>query len=179
LEQNSVRRSLSKEAWVAVGGIGAAVITGIVTLIIHLTPAAESSTVSTPAGPIPATSTSTATSPVTASSSVIKSMVGNWQGDARDSTGTTFRITLKIQPGCRPGPVCGSIGVSHVPCYGQVFLESLTNDEVEFRVANFDKRSNRSRCQPGAGELFRLRPDGKLAYRTTYAPIAQGVLDRT
>ena len=37
------RKALSKEAWVAIGTIAAALITGIVTVIIHLLPAAEKS----------------------------------------------------------------------------------------------------------------------------------------
>jgi hypothetical protein len=106
-------------------------------------------------------------------------MAGNWEGQARDSTGTTYRVSLTVLKGCTSGgKACGTIGVSHVPCYGQVFLENVTGDEVEFRVADFDKRSNKDVCQPGAGELFRLQSDGTLAYRTTYDPIAQAILHR-
>jgi hypothetical protein len=65
-----------------------------------------------------------------------------------------------------------------VPCYGQISLVGVEDDEVEFRVANFTAESNQQICQPGAGEHFRLRPDGRLAYRTTYEPITNGTLNR-
>jgi hypothetical protein len=105
-------------------------------------------------------------------------MVGKWEGTAQDSNGVTFRVTLEIKEACALGQLCGSIGVSHVPCYGQIFLENTDNNEVEFRVANFSNGSNLAVCQPGAGERFRSRPDGQLNYRTTYEPIAQGILKR-
>jgi hypothetical protein len=74
--------------------------------------------------------------------------------------------------------VCGSISVSHVPCYGRITLERQDNDDVEFHVADFDERSDSRVCQEGAGEHFRLQRDGTLAYWTTYEPIARGVLGR-
>ncbi len=74
---------------------------------------------------------------------------------------------------------CGSISVSHVPCYGEVFLEKAQGTEFEFRVAKFYGESNRTACQAGAGETFKLRPDGKLVYKTTYEPAAQGILERS
>jgi hypothetical protein len=172
VEEKPTRRGLSKEAWVAVGGIGAAVITGIVTLLVHLIPPAQHSPVSAPGAPL---TPSPAPSVV---ASAIDAIAGKWEGMAQDSNGAAFQVTLEIKETCALGQLCGSIGVSHVPCYGQVFLENVDNDEVEFRVANFDERSDRTNCRPGAGEHFRLRPDGRLAYRTTYEPIARGVLKR-
>ncbi len=65
-----------------------------------------------------------------------------------------------------------------MPCYGEVFLEKAQDTEFEFRVTNFYGQSNRGACQPGAGEHFNLRPDGKLIYTTTYEPAAQGILER-
>jgi hypothetical protein len=147
-------------------------ITGLVTLLIHVIPPAEHSPVSTPGAPL------TASAAPSVVASAIDGIVGKWAGTAEDSNGTGFRITLEIKAGCALDRECGSIGVSHVPCYGQVFLQSMDNGEVEFRVANFDGRSDRAACQPGAGERFRLQPDGTLGYRTSYEPVAQGILKR-
>lgn len=178
MEGNSTRRRLSKEAWVAISGIGAALITGAVTLLVHVIPAAQNSSAPTPGARPTATSASGVVTPTLGATSVGARMAGKWKGRARDSNGVTFQISLEIKADCVSGRVCGSIGVSHVPCYGQIFLESVSNDDVEFRVDNFDKRSNRAVCQPGAGEHFRLQPDGQLAYHTSYEPMAQGTLQR-
>jgi hypothetical protein len=159
------------------------VITGAVAITIQLIP----TNASTPATSIPAktvvtSSESRASSEPGEPSSdalvVVKAMIGKWKGTARNTSGETFPITLEISNACAPGLLCGVIGVPAVPCYGQIYLQSVNNGEVEFRVDNFDKRSNAT-CQSGAGEHFRLRGDGKLAYRTTYDPIAQGTLTRT
>ncbi|WP_460518111.1 hypothetical protein [Flindersiella endophytica] len=182
---------MSKEAWVAVGGIGAAVVTGVVTLLVHVLPAGQNTpesapeasvTVTTPppattSGPVASPTTTTATT-TTASATGVAAMVGRWAGTAKDTAGGTFQLTLEITRACGIGEPCGSIGVSHVPCYGEVSLDSLHGEEVEFSVDNFDSRSDRSVCQAGAGERFRLRPDGKLAYRSTYEPVATAVLSR-
>jgi hypothetical protein len=47
MDETPVRRGLSKEAWVAVSGIGAAVITGVVTLLVHVIPPAQNASEST------------------------------------------------------------------------------------------------------------------------------------
>lgn len=97
---------------------------------------------------------------------------------AKDSNGTSFQITLGIKKPCTLNELCGSISVSHVPCYGFVYLEKAQDNDFEFRVTHFYGESNPSVCQPGAGEHFKLRPDGKLVYTTTYEPVAQGILER-
>jgi hypothetical protein len=172
MEEKPARRGISKEAWAAIGVVGAAVITGVVTLLTQIMPAKQPVSA-------PPSNTSTTDSPAPgATTSVVDAMAGKWEGSAQDSSGTKFQITLDITAGCTLGQVCGSIGVSHVPCYGQILLEAVDGDEVEFRVDNFDERSNLAVCQPGAGERFRSRPDGQLSYRTTYEPVAQGVLTR-
>jgi hypothetical protein len=173
VEEKPGQRGLSKEAWAAVGVIGAAVITGVVTLLAQMIGEPQQASVPN-TGSAPITTSAVPTS----DTAVLGAMLGKWEGTAEDSNGATFRITLEITESCAPNQLCGSIGVSHVPCYGQIFLENTGNGEVEFRVANFSKKSNLSVCQPGAGELFRPRPDGQLAYRTTYDPIAQGILKR-
>lgn len=167
---------LSKEAWVAIGTLGAALITGAVTLVIHLypqTPAHDSA-----AAASPAPSTTSAPIPAPKSTDDADSIAGKWLGQATDAGGKSFLITLQIRKACGLNERCGSISVSHVPCYGEAFLEKIDNGDFEFRVANFYGDSNRKLCQPGAGEHFRLRSDGKLLYTTTYEPRAEGLLKR-
>jgi len=167
------RKGLSKEAWVAISTIAAALITGVVTLIIHLYPQPpRPATVPTPT-PVPNDASPARESNVTADA-----IAGRWSGPAKDSSGKSFQITLEVRKSCVINEPCGSISVSHVPCYGEVFLESATSSEFEFRVDNFYGQSNRQVCQPGGGEHFRLRADGKLAYSTTYEPRAKGLLEK-
>ena len=167
-------KGLSKEAWVAIGTIAAALITGTVALLTHMLPQAPASSQQAPAA---------SQTPVVASSSrpvspTADAIAGKWAGPATDSSGASFQITLEVRTACAVNDKCGVISVSHVPCYGEVFLEKAQDTEFEFRVDNFYGKSNRKSCQPGAGEHFSLRADGKLLYTTTYQPSAQGVLDR-
>jgi hypothetical protein len=173
MEDTPPRRGISKEAWVAIGAIGAALVTGVVTLLTYVIAPDRN-----PPASAPGTSLTASSPTPSAVASTIDAIAGKWEGMAQDSNHVTFRIMLEINSTCAIGQLCGSIGVTHVPCYGHVFLDNVDGDEVEFRVADFDARSNRTACQPGAGERFRLRPDGMLAYRTTYEPIAQGTLKR-
>jgi len=172
-EKTDAQKGLSKEAWVAIGTIVAALITGTVTLLMHLLPQAPPARTSATDSSTPITSPSSQSVAATADD-----IAGKWAGMATDSTGVTFQITLEIKKSCALNEQCGLISVSHVPCYGEVFLEKAQDTEFEFRVANFYGQSNRVACQPGAGETFKLRPDGKLVYKTTYEPAAQGILER-
>lgn len=172
-EKTDAQRGLSREAWVAIGTIVAALITGTVTVLMHLLPQA-------PRSPTPPTASST---PMTSPSShsvatTADAIAGKWAGIATDSTGVSFQITLDIKKSCALNEQCGSMSVSHVPCYGEVFLEKAQDTQFEFRVANFYGQSIRAACQPGAGEHFKLGPDGKLVYTTTYEPASQGILER-
>lgn len=164
---------LSKEAWVAIGTISAALITGVVTLIIHLYPSAPRSADPAKVSATPITSLPSQSPLITADA-----IAGQWSGQARDSTGKSFQITLNIRKACAVGEKCGLISVSHVPCYGEIFLDRVEADEFEFRVDNFYGQSNRALCQPGGGEQFKLRPDNKLLYTTSYEPKAEGLLER-
>jgi hypothetical protein len=168
------RKGLSKEAWVAISTIAAALITGIVTLIIHLAPQKPSSNPGPTASPTAVTSTPSQT-PVGITADTI---AGKWGGRATDSAGKSFEITLEIRKSCTINERCGTISVSHVPCYGEVFLHTARDQDFEFRVDNFYGQSNREQCQAGPGEHFHLRPDGKLDYSTTYQPEAEGLLER-
>ena len=172
-EKPDSQRGLSKESWIAIGTIVAALITGIVTLLIHVLPQAPRSQAPPSQSSTPPASPSSRPVPTGADA-----IVGRWAGMAQDSNGTRFQVTLEIKKPCSPNEPCGSISVSHVPCYGEVFLVKAEDNDFEFRVDNFDGKSNRTICQPGAGEHFRLRPDGKVTYTTTYEPVAQGTLER-
>jgi hypothetical protein len=172
-EKPDSQRGLSKESWIAIGTIVAALITGIVTLLIHVLPQAPRSQAPPSQSSTPPASPSSRPVPTGADA-----IVGKWAGMAQDSNGTRFQVTLEIKKPCSPNEPCGSISVSHVPCYGEVFLVKAEDNDFEFRVDNFDGKSNRTICQPGAGEHFRLRPDGKVTYTTTYEPVAQGTLER-
>ena len=172
-------RRLSNEAWAAIGVIVAALITGLVTLLVHVLPTGGDSSPAT-AGAAQTTTGggSAATTGTGDAAATIQAIVGRWRGTARDESGTTFQITLEVTSGCTVGQACGSISVSHVPCYGRISLKSVDNGDVEFNVDSFDPRSNPSGCKPGAGEHFRLQSDGTLAYHTTYQPVAQATLHR-
>lgn len=172
MEEQPPRRGLSKEAWAAVGVIGAAVITGIVALLTHLITPTQPPSAQPPGTPLTTSSASSTTT------SVPDAVVGKWAGTAKYGNGDTFEVTLVVTKACALGELCGSIAVPDVPCHGEIFLESVDNGEVEFRVDNFDERSNPDKCQPGAGERFRPGPGDGLSYRTTYDPKAEGVLER-
>lgn len=167
MEESDRRTGIPREAWAAIGVIGAAAVTGLVTIVVNH---------SSDSGGSP---TSTTSSMSSTHSSPVAAMMGHWVGTANTEAGHSFDITLTIDRECRIGERCGSIGVPSVPCYGQVFLSRADGDEVEFRVADFDACSDQQKCQEGAGELFRLLPDGTLGYRTTYPPVAEGVLGRS
>lgn len=176
-EKSDAQKGLSQGAWVAIGTIAAALITGIVALLTHLLPPTSKPTPSpTPTPTLATPAPSPSSIPVATTADAI---AGKWSGTAKNSEGTSFEITLEIRKSCALRERCGSISVSHVPCEGEVFLEKVQDDSFEFHVANFYGRSNRAVCQPGAGELFRLRSDGKLVYTTTYEPGTQGILERT
>ena len=182
-EKPAAQKGLSQGAWVAIGTIAAALITGTVAVLTHVLPTASPSPAPTVAASPSPTQTIASSTPTPLPSSpplitTADAIAGKWAGTAKDNSGTSFQITLDVRNSCALKERCGSISVSHVPCEGEVFLEKVEGDDFEFHVSNFFGRSNRDVCQPGSGEHFRLRPDGKLAYSTTYEPEAQGLLTR-
>ena len=171
------KRRISGEAWTAIGAIGAAVITGVITLLIHVIPSSGTPSTSAP-GAVPSRSTtSAAASPTTgANSSPVAQMIGSWKGTAAKSDGKVFLITLDITEYCHLKKYCGSIARLDVPCYGDVYLENVNHGDVEFNVQNFKAGSGPS-CVPGAGDHFSLNPNGSLDYYTTYDS-AHGTLEK-
>ena len=176
-EKADSQKGLSQGAWVTIGTIAAAIITGVFALITHLLPQASPASLPAPT-PTIASSTPGPVASLRPIATTADAIAGKWSGTAQDSNGKSFQITLDVRKSCSLKERCGSISVSHVPCEGEIFLEKAEDDGFEFRVTNFYGHSNRDVCQSGAGEHFKLRPDGKLAYTTTYEPEAQGILGR-
>jgi hypothetical protein len=180
------KKGLSKEAWTAVSAIAVALIGGIVTIATTILnqplPSPSTSPPSTP----PTTGSSSAPNPVptvfpTPSASapleISNAILGKWLGSAKDPSGASFRIAVEIHRGCHLNKRCGSISVPEVPCYGEISLQNVSNNDYEFYVSNFDSRSNLTLCKPGAGEHFQPLSDGRLAYKATYSD-AQGILEK-
>ncbi len=107
----------------------------------------------------------------------VTEIAGKWSGLALASGGQ-FQIAVEIYSTCQLNQKCGTISVSNVPCYGEIFLKQVNNGVYEFHVDNFDSRSDLKNCQAGAGEYFRLLEDGKLSYRTGYSD-ATATLEKT
>jgi len=101
-------------------------------------------------------------------------LAGSWSGLAREGGHKAFRVQLVVSPSCALGNGCGTISVSHVPCYGDISLLNSKDGDYEFNVVRFDARSS-SQCQTGAGEHFRLKGE-TLVYTTTYG--VSGTLTR-
>jgi hypothetical protein len=162
------QQGLSKEAWTAISAIVVALIGGIVTIATTLLkePSPSQSSVTSPPQVV--------TPPA---SSVVNIPIGKWSGVAKEPSGTSFPINVEINQFCSLNKKCGYISVPKVPCYGEISFVNIHKDYYEFDVSNFDARSNPKICKPGAGELFRLLPDGRLAYRAAYSN-AEGILEK-
>jgi hypothetical protein len=107
----------------------------------------------------------------------VAEIAGKWSGLALASGGQ-FQIEVEIDSSCQFNQKCGTISVSNVPCYGEIFLKQANNGVYEFHVDNFDSRSDLKNCQAGAGEYFRLLEDGNLSYSTSYSD-ATATLEKT
>ncbi len=90
MEEKPPQRGFSNEAWVAVGGISAALITGVVTLLIHVIPAAQN-----PSVPAPATALITASPTPGVVAPAADAIAGDWEGMAQNGN-ATFQVTLGI-----------------------------------------------------------------------------------
>lgn len=165
-KESGKQQGLSKEAWAAISAIAVALIGGIVTVL---------TTIYKPL-PSPSPSTSAPTDSPT-QPKVADIPLGKWSGMAKDPSGTSFPINVEINQACSLSKKCGYISVPEIPCNGEISFVNMNNDYYEFDVSNFDTKSDQKTCKPGAGELFRLLPDGRLAYKATYSN-AEGVLEK-
>ena len=176
--ESGKQRGLSKEAWTAISAVAVALIGGIVTLVTTLvnkqpSPSPSSTAPSSDTSlPTPASSPSVPVQPEMANIPL-----GKWSGVVKEPSGTSFPINVEINQDCSLNQKCGYISVPEVPCYGEISFVSVKSNYYEFDVSNFDTRSDPNICKPGAGELFRLLPDGRLADKATYSN-AEGILER-
>ena len=176
VEESVKQKGLSKEAWAAVSAIAVALIGGIAATMTAIIPKLP---LDQPASP-PMTSASTSSPSVLASPSVdsqvtADAIANHWAGSAKSSSGKVYTLTVEIRKACKLGEKCGAISVLPVPCYGEISLKAVQSDDYEFDVSNFDRRSSPT-CTPGAGEHFKLLPNGNLSYRADWD--AQGILGK-
>jgi hypothetical protein len=175
VEVEEKQRGLSKEAWAAVSAIAVALISGAVAIITTVIPKPSAQPSSSPTASI-ATSPSVIASPsINAQVVTADAIAKHWSGQAKTSSGELYTINVTIHPSCKLGEKCGTISVLQVPCYGEISLKAVQNDDYEFDVSNFDNCSS-AKCTPGAGEHFKPLPDGRLSYRADWG--VQGVLDK-
>ncbi len=104
-------------------------------------------------------------------------LAGSWAGDAAEPGGTPFRVEIDVAADCAMNKACGTIAVPGMPCRGRITLIDSRAEGYEFSVDDFGASSDKSVCQPGAGEVVKPLPDGTLAYTATYSG-AEGVLRR-
>ena len=107
----------------------------------------------------------------------VAALTGKWSGSAKEPGGASFPVELEVRADCAMNKPCGTIAVPQVPCRGRITLIGSRDDGFEFHVDQFDARSNKKICQPGAGEIIRALPDGTLSYLADYSG-AKGVLKR-
>jgi hypothetical protein len=100
---------------------------------------------------------------------------GTWSGEATQRMGGDFAVRLEIRKGCALNERCGTISVSNVPCFGDLFFHDLSGGRYEFSVENFSAASGKG-CTPGAGEYLTPQGDGTLLYTTGYDPAIRGIL---
>jgi hypothetical protein len=103
---------------------------------------------------------------------------GTWSGEATQGSGGSFEVRLEIKEGCEIAERCGSISVSHVPCFGDLSFYEVSRGRYEFSVDNFSGDSGTS-CTPGAGEYLTPQEDGTLLYTTGYDPNIRGTLQKS
>jgi hypothetical protein len=162
-EDDIKQKGLSKEAWAAVSAIAVALISGTVAIITTIIP--KPSIVQPSSSP----------GSVSPSINTADAIANRWSGKAKTSSGEFYTINVDIRHSCKLDEKCGTISVLQVPCYGEVSLKAIRNEDYEFEVSNFDSRSS-AKCTPGAVEHFRLLPDGRLSYRADWG--VQGILDK-
>ena len=127
----------NKEIWGCIGAITAAVIAGIVALIINA-PTLVPFFFGTP---IP--------TPLTINTD---SIAGNWAGTSNSENGDfSTQIDLSIQAGCTIGNVCGTYSAPQLPCSGSLFLTAIDGDTYEF-VEHFSDGADL--CDSGGHEYI-------------------------
>ena len=107
----------------------------------------------------------------------VAGLAGRWSGRAAEPGGAPFPVEFDITSDCAMNKTCGTIAVPAVPCRGRLTLIDSRPEGFEFNVDDFDDASDKSVCQPGAGEVVKALSDGTLSYTATYSG-ATGILRR-
>lgn len=193
---SAARGSLSAGAWAAIATLGAAVITGGVTLATHLLPesaadrAAIVTSESAAGNAVGASTTGTATAPTATAPSatspaataprsvLLDELTGRWTGEVT-AGGQTFTMTLDITSTCAEGGPCGTMTTNLLPCVGDVTLVRVRDGrQFDFPTVRFSADSSRScTLRPEGGDYFTLGKD-VLAYVTGYDGSVGGTLER-
>jgi hypothetical protein len=104
-------------------------------------------------------------------------IAGTWVGEASQGDRGVFDVRLEIGVGCALNERCGTISVSSLPCFGDLYLHTISGEGYEFNVDNFSPASDEA-CAPGAGEFLTPQDEGTLLYTTSYDDDIQGVLHK-
>lgn len=159
-DSSASRTRLSPAAWGALSAIAVALIGGLVTIVTAVIPFWQDQKNSSVSPLAPLTT---------------EVIAGKWTGTATADHGNDrYTLSVAILPDCEVGDRCGTIAIAEVPCYGEISLYGVADGTFEFNVDHFDRRSSAS-CSPGAGEHFRLLPDGRLAYQADWG--GEGILE--
>ena len=187
-EQNGEKPGgrLSGAAWAAIGTIGAAVVTAVVTLVTVYLPAARQEPGTAVAAPtrVAGLPSSGGLAPAPASaatvprSALLDQLTGRWQGQV-SAEGQTFTMILEIPVTCAEGVPCGTMTTDLHGCVGDLVLRGI-NDGPQFDLATVDLRDGSSsscRLRPGGGDYFTLGRD-VLVYAAGYDGSRSGTLRR-
>ena len=193
---DDAHRGLSASAWAAVAALGAAAITGAVTLMTHFLPPPETpdpqsvSAASTsdarsddePSSSQPSASTPTAVPTATAGtaprSALLDELTGTWSGPAR-SGAQKFTMTLVVTGDCVEGGPCGTLTTDLLPCVGNITLVKIDDGPAfDFATGSFSSDSSSScTLRLEGGDYFTLGDD-VLSYATGYDGGLRGTLHR-
>jgi hypothetical protein len=183
-EASTGRSGLSTNAWAAIAAIGAAVITGAVTLVTHFLPSNEAPTSQSVAAVSVTTSGADATSSPRSTgsaapaprSALLDRLTGTWSGQARAGA-TPYTITLEITGSCVELGPCGTMTTDLLPCVGNITLVRVNDGpQFDFATRSFAPGSSAS-CQlrPQGGDYFTLGDDF-MTYVTGYDGSVNGTL---
>ncbi|GAA2115365.1 hypothetical protein [Nocardioides bigeumensis] len=190
---------LSASAWAAVAALGAAAITGAVTLTTHFLPPPETpdpqsvaAASTSDAGsdddeptsdqPSAATPSATATAMATAGSAprsaLLDELTGTWSGPARSGV-QKFTMTLVVTSDCVEGGPCGTLTTDLLPCVGNITLVKIDDGPAfDFATGSFSSDSSSScKLRLEGGDYFTLGDD-VLSYATGYDGGLRGTLHR-
>ena len=182
----------SASGWAAVAALGAAAITGAVTLMTHFLPppeahdqqsgAAGSSTgggsKATAAESSPRVDTPTPSSGAAPRSALLQKVAGTWAGPAQSGS-QRFTMTLLITSTCVEGGPCGTLTTDLLPCVGNITLVKIDDGPaLDFATGSFSSDSSSScELRIDGGDYFRVGDD-VLSYATGYDGGLRGTLYR-